>query len=468
MSTVAILGAGITGLTAAWHLQKAGIPFALYEASARTGGVICSRRDGPWLAEGGPNTILETSLRVKEYVEALGLAERRQYSDPAASARFIARNGKPLQLPGSGPEFFLKPAFSVGAKLRLLREPFIGRADHEESVAEFVFRRLGQEFLDYAIDPLVTGIYAGDPAKLSIRHAFPKIHALEAKYGSLIRGQILGARERKRRGEVSKATARKFSFDNGLQVLPDTAFAAVRTQVHLETRVEGLSRQADGWRLTLRHRDAISHADHRIVLLCGNAHTLARLQLNGPNLPSLAPLAEIQHPPVTSVVLGFRRSEVAHPCLGFGLLIPHKERFNSLGTLFSSALFPGRAPSDHVTLTTYVGGVRNPDAAALADGPLVDSVVRDLDRLFGISGRPVFTAITRWPRAIPQYDVGYGRFKALLDDLEIRGPGLFTAGHYRDGVALSDSILTGIRAADRIRDFLASPAPSPKPAPAHS
>ncbi len=463
MTTVAILGAGITGLTAAWHLRKAGVPVTVYESAARPGGVICTRRDGEWLAEGGPNTLLETSPKVTAFVDALGLAPRRCYSDDAASARYIVRGGKPVSLPTSGPEFFLTSAFSLGAKLCLLREPFVGRATREESIGEFVRRRLGQEFLDYAIDPLVTGIYAGDPARLSVQHAFPRIHALETQYGSLIRGQIFGARERKRRGEVSKATARKFSFDDGLQVLPDTAYAAVRDAVELRTTVTALAREDGGWRVTTRKDGIDKSVVHRAVLLCGNAHTLARLPIAGPGIPSLAPLADIIHPPVTSVVLGFRRSDVAHSCQGFGLLVPHREKLGILGTIFSSALFPRRAPANHITLTIYVGGVRNPDAAALADGPLVDSVMRDLDLLFGVSGRPAFTHIMRWPKAIPQYDVGYGRYKALLDDLEAKAPGLFAAGHFRDGVALSDSLLAGMRAAERIDTHLQANSGAGKP-----
>ena len=141
--------------------------------------------------------------------------------------------------------------------------------------------------------------------------------------------------------------------------------------------------------------------------------------------------------------------------------MPHRERCGILGTIFSSALFPGRAPAGHVTLTTYVGGARNPEAAAQADGPLVDAVVRDLDRLFGVGGRPVFTAIQRWQHAIPQYVVGHGRHLALLDDLEARAPGLFVAGQYRHGVSLGDCILGGIRAAERLGDHLRSSTPVP-------
>lgn len=455
MSSVAILGAGITGLSAAWHLRRVGIPVTVYEAGRRAGGVIVSRRDGPWLAEGGPNTILETSPRITAFVDALGLAGHRVHSDPAAAARFIVRDGRPVQLPGSAVGFLLGPAFSLGAKLRLLGEVFIGRGTEEESVAAFVRRRLGQEFLDYAIDPMVTGIYAGDPARLSIRHAFPRIHALEERYGSLIRGQVFGAGERRRRGDVSKATAPKFSFDDGLQVLTDAAWHAVRDDVRLGARVEAVEPAGRDWRVTVRCGDRAETASHPAVLLTGNAHTLARLRLGG-SLQSLESLAEIPHPPVTSIVLGFRRADVAHPCQGFGILVPHRERFDILGTIFSSALFPGRAPADHITLTTYVGGARNPEAAAQPDGPLVDAVVRDLDRLFRVTGRPVFTAIQRWERAIPQYVVGHGRHLALLDDLEARAPGLFVAGQYRHGISLGDCILGGMRAAEQIGTHLSA------------
>src|SRR5687768_16255587 len=220
MKSVAIIGGGITGLTAAYRLQKAGVPFTVYEASDRLGGPIQSVREGEYLAECGPNTILETSPVITELVRELGLEERRIYSNPAAGNRYVARNGKPVNLPTSALKFLRTPLFSGKAKCRLAAEPFIRRSDPEveESVGEFVVRRLGPEFLDYAINPMVGGIYAGDPALLSVKHAFPKLHALEQKYGSLIRGQILGARERKKRGTVSKQNAPKFSFEDGLEV----------------------------------------------------------------------------------------------------------------------------------------------------------------------------------------------------------------------------------------------------------
>jgi oxygen-dependent protoporphyrinogen oxidase len=224
MKPVAIIGGGMTGLTAAFYLKQRGVPVRLFEAAPRVGGAVQSVRHGGYLAEFGPNSILETSPLISDLVRDLGLASRRVYSDPSAENRYVVRDKKPVAVPSSAGGLLTTPLFSFPAKLRVLAEPFImpAPAGTEESIAQFVRRRLGQEFLDYAIDPMVAGVYAGDPHLLSVSQAFPKLYALEQRYHSLFLGQFLGARERKRRGEVSKQDAKKFSFDNGLQEIIDT------------------------------------------------------------------------------------------------------------------------------------------------------------------------------------------------------------------------------------------------------
>jgi oxygen-dependent protoporphyrinogen oxidase len=464
MKSVAIIGAGITGLTAAFYLKRQGVPVTVYEAGGRVGGVIQSIRKDGFLAEFGPNTILETSSKIAQLVRDAGLEARQLATDPKAGARYVVRYGRPIEMPGSPLGFFTTKLFTAKAKLAVLREPFIKprRDGVEESIGQFVVRRFNQEFLDHAIDALVAGIYAGDPHKLSLPHAFPKLKALEDNYGSMIKGQLFGARRKS--DEVAKDRAPKFSFDEGLQVLPDTLAAQLGDAVKLNTRVTKLSQTDDGWRVAT----ASGEAEHSAVIYCGTAHRLAELEIsygraalprsleNGAaqqRRPTEA-FSEIRHPPVASVVLGFRREDVVHPCGGFGMLIPKVEGFKILGTIFSSALFPNRAPAGHILLTSYIGGERQPELAALPPEKLVELVREDLRVLLGVRDRPVFTHHYFWPRAIPQYNVGYWKFKDLMNDIEAKSRGLFLAGHYRDGISVGDSIVSGGNVAGRVGDFL--------------
>jgi oxygen-dependent protoporphyrinogen oxidase len=468
MKSVAIIGAGIAGLTAAFYLKRQGVPVTVYEAGGRAGGVIQSLRKDGFLAEFGPNTILETSPKIAQLIRDAGLESRRLATDPKAEARYVVRYRRPIAMP-SQLGIFTSELLSARAKLALLREPFVPRRrdGREESIAEFVVRRLNREFLDQMIDALVAGIYAGDPHKLSVQHAFPRLAELEARYGSLIKGQIFGARERKKRGEISKDRAPKFSFDEGLQVLPDALAAVLGDSLKLNASVTKLTQTGGGWRVTT----ANGEAEFGAVIYCGTAHKLAELTIEGragsplpadgvcgvtrpANKVDLSPLSEIRYPPVASVVLGFRREDIAHSCLGYGMLIPKIEGFKILGTIFSSALFPNRAPAGHHLLTSYVGGERYPELASLSPEQLVELVCEDLRVLLGVKGPPVFRHCALYPKAIPQYNVGYGKFKDMMNEIEAGTRGLFFAGHYRDGVSLGDSIVSGVNIAGRAGKFL--------------
>ena len=449
MKSVAVIGAGITGLVAAFRLKRSGIPATVYESGGRAGGVIQSVRKDGFLAESGPNTLLETAPEISQLIRDLNLEPHRLYTHPDAEARFVVRANRPVAMPPSPPGIFLSSLLSTRAKFALLREPFVPprRDGAEESVAEFVSRRLNREFLDRLVDALVAGIYAGDPQKLSVQHAFPRLAQLESKYGSLIKGQIRGARERKKSGQVSRDRAPKFSFDEGLQVLTDTL--ASHVEIKFNTPITRLAKSDNAWRVTTPSGET----EHAAVIYCGTAWRLAELQIATGKPVDVSPFSEIRYPPVASVVLGFRREDVAHPCQGFGMLIPKIEGFKILGTIFSSALFPNRAPAGHVLLSSYVGGERYPELAGLAPDELARITCDDLAALLGVRGKPVFVHTALYPRAIPQYNLGYGKFKNLMNEIESTTPGLFLAGHFRDGVSLADSIVSGSNAAGRVKAF---------------
>ena len=251
------------------------------------------------------------------------------------------------------------------------------------------------------------------------QHAFPKLTALEDKYGSLIKGQIFGARERKKRGEIAKDRAPKFSFDEGLQVLPDTLAAQLGDSLKLNTPVTKLTQTDDGWRVATASGERKARNSWRGDLLRHGAE-LAR-QLTRSSARQCArwmlcrAFSEIRYPPVASVVLGFRREDVAHPCQGFGMLIPKIEGFKILGTIFSSALFPNRAPAGHLTLTSYVGGERYPELALLPPEQLIELTLQICACCWACSGQPVFAHCVVYPQAIPQYNVGYGKYRAVAE-----------------------------------------------------
>jgi oxygen-dependent protoporphyrinogen oxidase len=415
------------------------------------------RRNG-YLAESGPNTVLETAPEIRALVRELGLEPRRMYSSPAAEKRYLVRNRKLVALPSSPLGFIGTSLFSASAKLRLLREPFIAPAAEstEETLAEFVQRRLGQEFLDYAINPFVGGVYAGDPEHLSVKHAFPKLFNLEQRYGSLIKGQFLGARERKRRAEVSKQTAKKFSFDEGVQVLPQTIRDQLGENVLFNSPVTRIEHHPAGWSIATGRAGCpqVVSSHHSAVVYTGPAYRLPQIELRTERYINYAPLSQVNYPPVATLVLGFRREDVQHPLDGFGMLVPEVEPFNILGALFSSTMFPNRAPEGHVLLSVYLGGTRAPHIANSDFETHLNLALTDLRVLLGVKGEPTFVYHTVFRHAIPQYDVGYGRVKALLDEIEANAPGLFLAGNYRDGISLGDSIVSGHKAAARVGRFL--------------
>ncbi|HEY8838586.1 MAG TPA: protoporphyrinogen oxidase, partial [Dehalococcoidia bacterium] len=410
------------------------------------------------LHELGPNSFLEGSPDVATFIDETGLGARRIYASPAAKRRYIVRGDRLVAMPGSPLAFVTTRLFSWRAKLGLLGEPWRPRsaANADESVADFVLRRLGREFLDYAVNPFVGGVYAGDPTILSVRHAFPKLHALEQEHGSLIRGAL------KRRNTSGGPKGRMFSFPNGLGELPAAVAQTLGQAVRLRHTVLAVRRQSEGWQIEFSiagHRAAETFSAV-VCALPGNV--LAALDLEGVKpIPSLRLLREIPHPPVSSIFIGYRRQDVRHPLDGFGVLVPQVECRPLLGTLFSSTLFPGRAPDGCVGLTSFVGGMRNPSLTDLDDAGLVNLAHTELGHLLGVRGAPAFTHVQRWPRAIPQYTFGYEYFKAAIAAAEASAPGLFIGGNCRDGISLSNCIESGRRLARAATGFL-SPTPAPK------
>jgi len=462
VSDVVVIGAGISGLASAWWLQRAGYKVTVIEAASRAGGTIGTVRESGYLIETGPNSTLETSPLIGQLLDETGIAERRVYANPAAKNRFILRGGALLALPMSPPAFLRTKLFSARAKLGLLREPFVGKSpgDSQETVAQFVRRRLGEEFLDYAINPFVAGVYAGDPDLLSVRGAFPRLFETEQRYGSLIRGQILGARERKRSGDTSKQTAPMLSFADGMQTLTD-AVAARLADLRLGTRATALSQTADsGWEINAvgGHGDLRLRA--RSVLVATPASAAAQL-VKPLAAGASSAMEQIPYPPVASVASAHARADVAHALDGFGFLVPKKERRRILGTIFSSTLFDNRSPQGMVLLTTFVGGMRQPELAQQDESAIAALVREELESLLGVRAAPQRIWVNRWERAIPQYTIGHLERISAIEEAERESPGLFLRANYRGGISVADCVKSSRAAAERIAQHLGVRSESP-------
>lgn len=448
MASIAILGGGIAGLTAAYRLRQHGLDVTVFESASRPGGVIQSEQAEGFLVEYGPHSLRCRTPLLDKVIADLALAESVIKAAPEANKRYVVRRGKLMRFPTAPSQLITTPALSLRGKVRLLAEPFIAAYDaqKEESVADFVRRRVGSDVLNYAASPFVSGIFAGDPERLSLRYAFPTLFEMEQQHGSLFKAL--------RHSELANKQAPSlFSFRNGLRTLPFALAEHLGDAVRLDTKVAGLQRQGGSWMVTTAHDNTVRRQRYDAVLSTLPLHQFTELSFRSNR--NLTPLAGVVYPPVTVIALGFRRGDVAHPLDGFGVLIPESEvRFETLGVLFSSTVFPGRAPEECVLLTALLGGTRHPDSATASPQDREATVLRDLQALLDVTNKPFFSRQWHWPRAIPQYNLGYKAVYDLLNDLEDGHRGLYFGGNYRHGISVGDAMASGNTAALRlIEDF---------------
>jgi len=429
---VIVVGAGLTGLTATWYLHQLGIPALLLEAEDEVGGNIRSRREDGFLRDLGPNSLMLRGELLPDLIRHLHLEERVVEANPLARRRFVLNRQNRTVALGPG-VLFSSSLLSLSARLHLLGEPWRRprpHADAEESIADFVRRRLGPEVLTWIVDPFVSGVFAGDPEKLSVQAALPRLAAMEAESGSLIRAAL-----RARGGRKKQGRARLVSFRGGLQELPKALAASLPAdRLHLARAVTGLACGDGRWRLQTTRGDL----ECRQLVLALPAADSARLLR--PLAAELADeLSAIDYPAVATIALGFPRSAVEHPLDGFGLLIPRQRGIETLGVLFSSTLFPERAPADTVLLTAFLGGARQ-DIAQRSPADLEAQALGDLRPILGIRGDPSYRRCALWPRAIPQYNLGHDRRIARIHELRRQLPNLELLGNWQGGVALGDCV----------------------------
>lgn len=436
MPKICIIGAGISGLALAWQIKRTGGDFTIIEESNRVGGAMSSFRHGDYLAEDGPNSILLNSAEIESFLYSIpGLKERIVEAAPEANKRFVVRNGKPHTVPMGPFSAITTPLWSLSSKLRVLKEPFIKKSESniEESVADFARRRLGDELYKYAINPLVGGIYAGDPEKLSLRYGFPKLYKIEQTHGSLIRGAIAKMREAKR-DSLPKVRKRIISFKDGMGELPNKLLAALSAHIQIAASIQSIRKIDQKWEVCWNDQKPETFDQ---VILTVPAHKIQRLPFAPEITSQFSFLETIYYPPISVLTLAYKRKDVSHPLDGFGALVPECEGHSILGTLFPSSLFSQRAPKDEVLLTVFVGGERQSELASEDTKALKTIVYQELKNLLGIQGESTFCYHKYWKQAIPQYKLGYGNLLQKIEAFEKQHTGLHLAGNYRTGISVT-------------------------------
>jgi oxygen-dependent protoporphyrinogen oxidase len=431
-----ILGAGPAGLAVANAMARAGAKAKVIEPASRVGGSIRTIREDGWLVETGPNTLQLESGDDEALLAAYGLGEVMQSADLRAAKRYIYAHGKmnglganPLSLLGSD-------LLSWSGKLRLVTEIFRTKGGHAgETIEQFATRRFGPEAAAMLMDPVVSGVHAGDPAKLVMAECFPRIHAFEQEHGSVLNGL-----------RRAPKTARKIvGFPRGMQQLADAMAAPIAaTDLHLRSVPTLIRRDSRGWNVAWRNADGTeegARAKH-LVVTAPHWHW-ASLPFDESISRTLRTWEDADVPAVTVVARGYACDDVPHPLDGFGYLTPGSEQRKVLGCLFPTSVLPARAPVGNALLCCFIGGARHPDLAALPDEAVRKLVDEELAATLGIKGRPRKEWIQRWERAIPQYDAGHRRREESLTQAEAEHPGLRFHGAFRGGISLMHVIRSG-------------------------
>jgi oxygen-dependent protoporphyrinogen oxidase len=452
---ITILGAGISGLASAHWLEKEGYDVTILDYNFEPGGAMITRNSNGFLVDFGPNSGLETTPKIRELVDDIGLSSEMIYANEEGNTRYILKNNKLMPLPTTPGAFLKSKLFSTSGKLRLMKEPFVGKSEdgYNQSIAQFVERRLGKEFLENAIDPFVSGVFAGDPAKLSVKSAFPKLYRLEEVYGGLIKGMIKGAKERKQRNEDSKQNAKMFSFRNGMQSFPKAIAKNFKGNIFYDCTIESIRKVENKIIVEIEANKQKGKIVSDVLLSTIPSHSFSKFA--DPIDPNLSKhLNDIFYPPVLVLFLGYDKKVIQQKLDGFGFLIPSKEKKKFLGAIWSSTIFENRAKDDRAAFTLFVGGARNPDFTKAQVNDRVDEVIKEFEEIMGITSPPILIEKYFWNKAIPQYNLGYIEHEKYFEQFEKENPGIFLSGNYRGGISVGDCIKSSYTNFEKIKEYL--------------
>jgi oxygen-dependent protoporphyrinogen oxidase len=450
---VAVIGAGISGLACAYRLHQSGVDVAVLESSDRPGGLVDTVEKDGLLFEAGPQSFQGTDALL-ELVQEIGIESQLQQADPR-TPRYVLLHGHLRKIPMSPQALLTSSLLGPGSRWRIATEAFkrTKPPSEEETVANFVRRKFGHEILEYLVAPFVSGVYAGDPEQLSLKAAFPSLDEWEREYGSVLRGAM--------KSRPPKATAGGApplcSFRHGVAALPLAMADKLGERLQTGTSALEIRRfaESDGASYDIRaHRQGREqHASVSAVVIAVPAYTAGEL-LASVSSHLAQVLCGIPYAPVAVVAANYYRQQIGDPLEGFGFLIPRREKVRTLGTVWNSSLFPGRAREGTVTMTSFIGGATDVDIVKHSEEEIARIIQDENAHILGITGPPIESVVWRYPRALPQYNLGHGHVVEAIRDAERQTPGLFFAGNYLEGPAIGKCVENGFHAAEAVTKYL--------------
>ena len=444
---VIVIGAGISGLACAYRLQALGAPVTLLESSRHPGGVIRSERDAGFLFEYGPQSFQGTSA-VLDLICELGINSELQIANPRAP-RYVLKHGRLEQVPMSPQAMLASTFLGAASRWKIASEAFrrTRPPSEEESIAAFVRRKFGHEILEYLVSPFVSGVYAGDPEQLSLKAAFPTLDAWEREYGSVVRGAMKS--KSKSPEAKSKGAPPLCSFADGVSTLPRALAGKLGNNLHTETTVVSIDFH-ENHKIVRATRNGVAeiYAADAVVVATpayGASHLVRSLS------PHLADtLSGIPYAPVAVVGAGYHREQIGNSLEGFGLLVPRSENVRTLGTVWNSSLFPGRAPENSALVTSFIGGTTDLEIIHHSESEIAHVVHTENTRILNIAGDPITTRVWKYERALPQYNLGHGHNVESIRAAERTTRGLYFAGNYLEGPSLGKCIENGFATAQSL------------------
>ena len=448
---VVVAGGGISGLACAYRLQKLGVSVLVLEAGSHAGGLIESVANGNSLFESGPQSFQGTETLLG-LIRELGI-EGMLCTAPPGAPRYVLRHGKLQAIPLSPQALLTTSLLGTRTRLRIAKDA-AGHSkppSEEESVAAFVRRKFGHEILEYLVTPFVSGVYAGDPEKLSLRAAFPSLEEWEREHGSILRGAV------KSRSAGSPSAPALCSFKEGLEQLPRAIADHLGAQFQSGAAVRSItSRGGSGYKVQFEQNGTSCEVTAGAVVSAVPAYATGLLvQSVSATIAKL--LSGILYAPVAVVAHTYYTKQVGATLDGFGVLIPRTEKLRTLGIVWNSSLFPGRAPEGQVAFSSFLGGATDELILDKTDEEIAAVVAHDAAQILQITGSPISSQIWRHPKALPQYNLGHGHIVEAIAAERAKTPGLFLTGNYLEGPAIGRCVETAFRVADEAARYVSAP-----------